>query len=91
MKKIWHWFATIPQDKLLHSYVSLILFVIFYQVLLLLDCYDYMAYIFAFLLVAFVGGVKEILDAFKPKKTNELKDWIADLGGAALGVILMLL
>jgi VanZ family protein len=42
-----------------------------------------------FVAVALYGAATEIIQAFVPGRTADVRDWLADVAGAAAGVVLM--
>lgn len=48
-------------------------------------------YFAVFLAIAVYGGIDEFTQGFVSNRQSDFRDWLADLGGAALGVGLMFL
>ena len=91
IEKIINLLASVPYDKLLHSYLALILSLICYDVLEL-----FLSMGWNILLTTIISTIIMILKEWYDSKHNcthsvELKDVIAGYGGLILGLLLKLL
>ena len=90
MKNIIKFFDKIPQDKLLHSYISTILTTICYFISNFFCSANY-AIILGAVIVLIIGIIKEIIDLFIPGRDANFNDIIADLIGIGIGIIVIIL
>lgn len=91
MKKIFGWLTNIASDKLLHAFVSCILYVLLFKIFTLcFGLYNFVPYIFVGALVLVIGFVKEYIDQ-KSGGIFDLKDLLADFVGILVGFLLCII
>ena len=90
MRNMIKFFDKIPQDKLLHSYISTILTTICYFISHFFCSVTY-AIILGAAIVVIIGILKEIIDLFIPRRDANFNDIIADLIGIGIGIIVIIL
>lgn len=80
-------FNGIAQDKLLHSYISNILFVVLFGFLSLFGLQALWCYIISTIVVVGIGVAKELIDDKEKGNRFDWKDIIADVSGIILGAL----